>query len=136
MNEKFHSLNIYFKTFILAVIFSFFSFILLLPLAIFGWMEIPLGLIVGEVISFTSYLVFGLVDKRGVNDKKSNRMIVAVLIVRVLLLAIVSTLSALLYYYFNHHIFNVFAIIGGYFIPLIIFIVLALLERKKNERSI
>lgn len=132
MEEKFHALNVYLKTFLISVIFAFFSFILLLPFAIFNYMEIPFGLILGEVISMLSYLIFGLIEKRGANDKKSIHMIVTVMISRVVILGLAIYLSALLYYHFHQHIFNVFAVVIGYLIPLAIFIILILKERKKD----
>ena len=136
MKEKFQTLNIFHKTFILSFVFSLITFVLMIPLMIFNLGEIPFGLLLGEFISYMSYFVIGFIDKKNPISKKSNVPIVVVLILRFTLLAVISVLSALLYYRYNHHIFNVIAIIGGYFIPLIIFIVLIARDRKEQEKNV
>ena len=130
MKEKFQALNVFHKTFVISFIVSLGLFICMIPLIIFNWGEIPFGLLLGEFVSYLSYFVLGFVVKSKPTSKKSNSLIVTVLIVRVLILAIVSVGAAFLYYKYNHRIFNLFAVMGGYFIPLIVLIILVIKEKK------
>ena len=136
MKEKFQALNVFHRTFVLSFVISFILFVLMIPLMIFNFGEIPFGLLLGEFVSYMSYFVIGFIVKKNPINKGSNIALVIVLIARFLILAGISILSALLYYRLNHHIFNVFAIIGGYFIPLVVLIVLSLMERKEMEKNV
>ena len=130
MKEKFQALNVFHRCFVISFIVSLGLFICMIPLIIFNWGEIPFGLLLGEFVSYLSYFVLGFVVKSKPVSKKSNSLIVTVLIVRVLILAIVSVGVAFLYYKYNHRIFNLFAVMGGYFIPLIVLIILVIKEKK------
>ena len=130
MKEKFQALNVFHRCFVISFIVSLGLFICMIPLIIFNWGEIPFGLLLGEFVSYLSYFVLGFVVKSKPVSKKSNSLIVTVLIVRVLILAIVSVGAAFLYYKYNHRIFNLFAVMGGYFIPLIVLIILVIKEKK------
>ena len=130
MKEKFQALNVFHRCFVISFIVSLGLFICMIPLIIFNWGEIPFGLLLGEFVSYLSYFVLGFVVKSKPTSKKSNSLIVTVLIVRVLILAIVSVGVAFLYYKYNHRIFNLFAVMGGYFIPLIVLIILVIKEKK------
>ena len=130
MKEKFQALNVFHRCFVISFIVSLGLFICMIPLIIFNWGEIPFGLLLGEFVSYLSYFVLGFVVKSKPTSKKSNSLIVTVLIVRVLILAIVSVGATFLYYKYNHRIFNLFAVMGGYFIPLIVLIILVIKEKK------
>ena len=132
MKEKISRLNIYIKTFLLSLIFSLLLTLALIPLFINGYMEIPLGLLLGAFVNYLFFLIIGLFEKdEPFKQKKASWYVVMIsLRLTVFILALVG--SALLYYLADIHIFNVIAVAGGYLIPLIIFIVLALLERRKN----
>ena len=133
MKEKLKSLNIFHRTFVISFFVSLLLFVLMIPFIIFNLGEIPFGLLVGEFISYMSYFVIGFIEKRNPITKPGSAPLIAVLIIRVSILALAIVLAALLYYHYNHHIFNVIAIAGGYFIPLVILIVIALKERKEPK---
>ena len=130
MKEEKQALNVFHRTFVISFVVSLVLFLLTIPFIFFDLAEIPFGLLLGEFISYLSYFVLGFVVKSKPVSKKSNSLIVTVLIVRVLILAIVSVGVAFLYYKYNHRIFNLFAVMGGYFIPLIVLIILVIKEKK------
>ena len=133
MKEKFQTLNIFHKTFILSFVFSLITFVLMIPLMIFNLGEIPFGLLLGEFISYLFCFVIGFIENKNPLTKKGLIPLVIVLSIRILVLAAASIFAAILYYQYNCHIFNVIAIIGGYFIPLIILIVLMLKEKGEAK---
>lgn len=131
MKEKFQALNVFHRTFVISFIVSLGLFILMIPFLFFNLGEISFGLILGEFVSYLFCFIMGFIDKTRPDSKKSSAFLITALIMRLLILALVSVVAAYLYYKLNHHIFNVFAIIGGYFIPLAILIINLIKERKE-----
>ena len=133
MKEKKQALNVFYKTFFYSFIGSLVIFLLTIPFLFFDLGEITFGLLLGEFVSYMSYFAIGFIEKKNPITKPGTAPLIAVLIIRVTILALVIVVSALLYYQYNHHIFNVIAIAGGYLIPLVILIVVALKERKEPK---
>ena len=130
MKEKFKLLNIYQKTFIVSAFISLIIFILMIPLIIFGYGEYSFGLILGEFINYMSYMILGFIEKRNSTDKKITTLMVVTIILRIVILALVATLVGFMYYRHDIKVFNIFTLIGGYMIPLIVFIVISIKERN------
>lgn len=129
---KIGQLNIFIKTTIYSALLSLVLFILLIPLMFLSYPDIPLGFIVGALIGCLGYLFVGLVKKDDEHLKKYTAKIITILTIRLIVLIIAMIISAYCYYSLHWHYLNVFTMIGGYFIPLIVLISLYLLERRKN----
>ena len=132
IKEKFQSLNIYHKTFVVSAGISLLVFFLLIPLFFFNLGEISFGLLIGEFVSFASYFVLGIFENKYPKEKRGITGMVTTLIIRVIILSIVCVLDGFLYYKLNQRIFNLFAIVGGYMIPLVVFIIFNILERRRD----
>ncbi len=129
MIEKFKNLSIFLQSFIISTFVCVLLFLLMIPLIIFNWGEISYGLALGEFISFIFCLITGIFDSSK-KEIRNKGFLITMIILRLLVLGGVLLLVGYLYYTKGIHIFNIFAVVGGYFIPLVILIVLALRERR------
>ena len=129
MIEKFKNLSIFLQSFIISTFVCVLLFLLMIPLIIFNWGEISYGLALGEFISFIFCLITGIFDSSK-KEIRSKGFLITMIILRLLVLAGVLLLVGFLYYTKGIHIFNIFAVVGGYFIPLVILMILALKERR------
>ena len=129
MIEKFKNLSIFYRCFVISIFVWVLLFLLMIPLIIFNWGEISYGLALGEFISFIFCLITGIfVSSKRAKDKKA--LLITMITLRLLILGGVLFLVGYLYYSKGIHLFNIFAVIGGYFIPLTILMILALRERR------
>ena len=104
-------------------------FVLCIPFYFFSLMEIPQGILLGGALSILIYIVLGLVN----NEEKAKRSLVltvVVIVIKALLIGGLLFLVGWLYYGIGFKAFNIFAVAGGYIIPLIVHIILV--ERSKN----
>lgn len=129
MIEKFKNLSIFLQSFIISTFVCVLLFLLMIPLIIFNWGEISYGLALGEFISFIFCLITGIFDSSK-KEIRNKGFLITMIILRLLVLGGVLLLVGYLYYTKGIHIFNIFAVVGGYFIPLVILIILALRERR------
>ena len=91
--------------------------------------DIPNGLMLGGSIGVLSYLMLAVTEKRDSKNKKPVLTII-ITILRYLFIAGAVVISALLQYIWGYKIFNPFIVIGGYLIPLLVYIIVTLTERK------
>ena len=99
-------------------------FILLIPFFFFSLMEVPQGIALGGTVGIITYLILGLTN----NSDKPKRTIVFTAIamtLRILFIGGILFLVGWLYYGLGVKAFNIFAVAGGYFIPLATNIILA-----------
>ena len=89
----------------------------------------PNGLIFGGGIGVLSYLVLALIEKRD-SEKNKPVLTIIVTILRYFVIAAAIVISALLQYKWGYKIFNLFTVVGGYLIPLLVYIIVTLVERK------
>ena len=129
MKNWFTKLSLLYKT----ALVSFIAVILVFLALIFGYFVnkpyLPNGLILGGCIGVLSYLALALVDKHDENSKKPVFTIV-ITIVRYLLIAAAVVLSALSQYKWGYKIFNLFTLMGGYLISLVVYLIITLAEKK------
>ncbi len=90
---------------------------------------LPNGVLAGGLLGTLSYLLMGLVEKRDEN-RNSAVLTIIVTILRFILIGALLIVAALLEYKFNNKMLNVFAVLGGYLISLIVYLVVILLEKK------
>ena len=103
--------------------------ILLIPCFFFSLMEIPQGIALGGIVGIIIYLFLGLFNNN-VDPKKAMRITVVIIIVKALVITGLLFLIGWLYYGIGFKAFNIFALMGGYFIPLVIHIILVEKERS------
>lgn len=102
--------------------------ILCVPFFFFSLMEIPQGIALGGLLSIIIYIVLGLCN----NEEKAKQSLVLtimVIAVKMVLIAGVLFLVGWLYYGKGFHAFNIFAVAGAYFIPLIVHLILVRKEK-------
>ena len=131
MINRIKSLNIFLRGFIYSSTLSLGLYILMIPMLFFKLGEYPNGLLLGEFISYAFCFFIGLFSNK--LAKKSTVAIIVILVLRILVLGAVMFLVGYLYYEQNLHIFNLFTVTGGYFIPIIVIMIVALVERRREE---
>ena len=102
--------------------------IVTIPCFFFSLMEIPQGIALGGGFATLIYLILGLIN----NEEKARRSMIITAVVVFIKLVLISGLLVLigwLYYSVGFKAFNIFAVAGGYIIPLVIHIILV---RKEN----
>ena len=125
----FNKLSSSFKTAILSSIVIVVVFLGL----IFGYFinqpDLPNGILAGGLLGSISYLLIGIAER--IDEKKRLPIWTIVFtIIRFLLIAGLVVISALLQFKFGYKVMNVFTVLGGYFITLIIYIVISLKEKR------
>ena len=123
-------LNIEFKTVIWSTIVTIGLVTLMIPLFFLSWMEIPLGITLGGLVGIITYLFLGLFNNKN-KPMKSLALTIIVMVVRLLVIAGILFLVGWLYYANNIKLFNIFAVAGGYFISLVVNIIV--LEKEKKS---
>lgn len=129
MKNWFISLNPSLKT----AVFSSLVLTILMVVTCFlfftGYSEIPLGILLGASVGIISYFVLGLLESKERNTKQSFTILI--FIIRFILVLGVLLLTTYLYYVKNIHIFNVFAVLGGYIVPVICLMIITLRKEGK-----
>lgn len=131
MKKWFLSLNSSFKTFILSALLVTVVVGATLVLIYWNLLEIPLGILLGGFIGSLGYYFLGLIENKN-PTRGSIGLIILAIIVRFLVLTVVLIIAGVTYFKFDKHIFNLFAVIGGYLCPLIIYVIINIKEVKKK----
>ena len=125
----FNKLSSPFKTALLStlvVVIVFLGFI-------FGYFtdqpDLPNGILAGGLLGSISYLLLGIAEM--IDEKKQLPVWTIIFtVLRFILIAALVVVSALLQFKLGYKVMNVFTVVGGYAISLIIYIVISLLEKK------
>ena len=131
MKSAFEKLNIYHKCSVLSGLFILFLSMALIPLYFFNLMDIPLGFLIGGVYGITVYFVTGILENKRQDYYKWAILISAF---RYLVFAALLVLVGLCYYKWDIKIFNIFTVVGGYLICLVVFVILFILQNKKERK--
>lgn len=123
--------NPYFRTFLYSIITSLALMLLLIPLFIFNLYDIPLGIFIGMLINSLSYLFIYLFEEKEALTH-SIKISAIIGIIRFVVLGIFIFLSILLKQTYQIITANPFAITGGYFVTLIIYLINLLIKRKEK----
>jgi len=134
MKERYLKLNIYYQVSLWSLISLFLLLVMTSWLFFVGYLDIPLGIVLGGLIGTTSYFVLALIDKKELETHHSIGSII-VAIARLLALLAAMLLAAYLYYQLNIKILNIFAIMGGYLLPLIVLLILTL-QKKRGTTNV
>lgn len=129
MKSWLSKLSINLKTVVLSIGAVLFVYLCL----IFGYFidlkDIPNGLLLGGIVGIAGFLLMSLADKLD-EDKTKPIFAIIFIIIRFILIGAIIVLVALMNYRWNINLFNIFAVVGGYFIPLVINIIVYVAERK------
>ena len=123
------------KTVIVYIITLLGLSIILIPLFFFNLAHYVIGLIIGIALQ-TLYFFIDHYVSISRKPKLRNTITIILLITRFLILGGFMVLFAYLEYSLNIKIANIFALVGGYLIPLIIAIIIFATSRGQNGRSI
>ena len=130
MIKALSKLNIYHKCVVLSGLFLLVLSLALIPLYFLNYKDIPLGFILGGGYGLLSYFLIGILE-----NKRSEyyKWAVMISILRFVVLAALLFLVGLCYYKWDLKIFNIFTVVGGYFICLVVFIVLSALNKSERK---
>ena len=128
MKEWYRGLKIEYRVVIWSLIVILSLIILSIPLFFFSWMEIPQGIALGGGVAIVIYLLLGLFNKES-EPRKTITITAIIVTVKLLLIGGLLFLVGWLYYSVGFKAFNIFAVAGGYFIPLIIHLILVRKEK-------
>ena len=125
----FNKLSGSFKTAVLSLLVTIIVFLGL----IFGYFinqpDLPNGVLAGGMLGSISYLLIGIAER--IDEKKRLPIWTIIFtVIRFLLIAALVIISAYLQFKLGYKVMNVFAVVGGYAISLIIYIVISLIEKK------
>lgn len=129
MKEWYRQLRLEFQVVVWSLIVVLGLVITAIPCFFFSLMEIPQGIALGGGFAILIYLILGLID----NEEKAKRSMVITIIVIILKAILISGLLVLigwLYYSVGFKAFNIFAVAGGYLIPLAVHIILILVRKE------
>ena len=125
----FNKLSSSFKTALLSLLVTVVAFLGLLFGYFINQPDLPNGVLAGGLLGSISYLLIGIAER--IDEK--NRLPVWTIVftvIRFVLIAALVVVSALLQFKLGYKVMNVFAVVGGYAISLIIYIVISLIEKK------
>ena len=124
MKDWYRQLRLEYKVVVWSLIVICTLMLLAIPCYFFSLMEIPNGIALGGGIAVILYLILGLCDTEE-KSKKSLVITVVILIIRFLIIGGLLFLVGWLYYKIGFKAFNIFAVIGGYLIPLPVHIIVS-----------
>ena len=124
-----NTLSSSFKATVLSLLVTVIVFLGLLFGYFINQPDLPNGVLAGGMLGSVSYLLVGIADK--IDEKKRVPVWTIIFTVfRFILIAALVVVSALLQFKLGYKVMNVFTVLGGYFITLIIYIVISLKEKK------
>ena len=132
MKDFYRNLNTEFKTVVWSSIVIASLVILTIPCFFFSLMEIPQGIALGGAVGIIVYLVLGLFNNPD-KPKQSLVFTVITIIVRFIVIGGILFLVGWLYYKQGLKAFNIFAVAGGYTVPLVISIILGRKEKADGN---
>ena len=128
MKDWYDQMKLEYKTAFWSAIIIIGLVILCIPFFFFSLMEIPQGIALGGGVGILIYLFLGLFNNSE-EPKKSMVLTIIVIALRLVIIAGVLFLVGWLYYKVGFKAFNIFAVAGGYLIPIIINIILVRKEK-------
>lgn len=128
MKDWYLNLKLEYKVVVWSLVVTLGLFTLTIPFYFFSLMEIPQGILLGGITGAIIYIFLGLFSNPE-KPKKTIVFTVVTMIIRLLVIAGILFLVGWLYYGLGFKAFNIFAVAGGYFIPLVIHVILVRKER-------
>ena len=126
---RFNKLSSSFKAALLSLIVTVVVFLGMLFGYFIGQPDLPNGVLAGGLLGSLSYLFIGIAER--IDEKKRLPIWTIIFtVIRFILIAALVVISAYLQFKLGYKVMNVFAVVGGYAISLIIYIVISLIEKK------
>ena len=129
MKDWYSKLKIEYRVVVWSLIVIASIMILTIPLFFFSLMEIPQGIALGGVVSVIIYIFLGLFNNQD-QIKKSVTITIVIIVIKSIVITGLLFLVGWLYYGIGFKAFNIFAVAGGYLIPLVTHIILVGKERS------
>lgn len=123
-------LDVYIKSCLLTILITLIVFLGCIPLYFYNLGEVPNGIAISGTICGLLFLLYEI----GKSTPILN-LTIFINIVRFVLAVAMLFLAVFLYYKLDIRIFNVFAVVGTFFISTIIFVILSYLENRNEARS-
>lgn len=129
MKKWFSNLTVVGKSTFLSIIISLIVFLICVPLFFFSLHDIPLGILIGCLLSIIFYFFLGRTEQK---DQENGRMNITVVlqILRFIAVAGLLILFVILDFKLKIKLFNPFGFIGGYMVPTIVLIIVSLKARE------
>ena len=125
----FSKLSISFKTALISLVVIVVIFLGM----VFGYFinqpDLPNGILAGGILGSLSYLLIGIAERID-ETKRLPIWTIVFTIIRFILIAGLVVVSALLQFKLGYKVMNVFTVVGGYSVTLIIYIIVSLVEKK------
>ena len=129
MRNWLSELSLLFKVSILSLIVTIVGLLALLFGYFINQPDLPNGLLAGGFLGSLSYLLLGIAER--IDEKKKTPVWTIVFtIIRFVLIGSLLVVAALLQFKYGYKAINVFTVLGGYMISLVVYIILMSLEKK------
>ena len=132
MIKALKKLNIYLKCVVFSGLFLLVLSLSLIPLYFFNYKDIPLGFILGGGYGMLCYFIIGILENK---RNEYYKWAVLVSILRFAILAALLFFVALCYYKWDIKIFNIFTVLGGYLICLVVFLILSVFASRQERKT-
>ena len=96
------------------------------------YMDIPLGFLLGGAYGVLVYFIVGILEEKKQEDYK---WAIVISVLRFFVFAFLLVLVGLCYYIWEIKIFNIFSVVGGYLVCVVV-LVLLFIQQNKKERKI
>lgn len=129
--EGYDKLNIYHKCSVLSGLFILLISLALIPLYFFNYMDIPLGFMLGGLFGISTYFLVGVLENK---KNEYYKWAIVISILRFFVFAFLLVLVGLCYYIWEIKIFNIFSVVGGYLLCVVVLVILFLIQSKKERK--
>ena len=129
--QGFDKLNIYTKCSVLSGLFILFISLCLIPLYFFNYMDIPLGFLLGGAYGVIVYFIVGILEEK---KQEYYKWAIVISVLRFFVFAFLLVLVGLCYYIWEIKIFNIFSVVGGYLVCVVVLVILFLRQNKKERK--
>ena len=131
MREWFTSLRVTYKIALIEAVSGIIGFLLLVPFFFFGYMDIPLGVLLGGELIGLLYFFSGLAEEK---DDEGGRATLTIIMMGVRLAVIAGVLILIIFMSkkWGLNIFNPFAYVAIYTVSVVINAIVMIKERSKK----
>ena len=109
MKKWYSNLNLFYKVSFISIIATIIIFLGLVFCFFIGWMDIPLGMLLGALIGTLFYFIEGLLTKRE-NSRKNVNLSIFYMVLRYIVIIGLGLLFGFLYYMKDFKVFNLFSL--------------------------
>lgn len=135
MKKFFENMTIYTKTFVISLAAGVFVSLVLLILGLCNLLSlfIPLGIILGTLLSSLSYFALGKIENIDCDANRKLKLSMTVIYVRLALLILIEVTEVLLQYFGIVKLFDPIGFLGAFFFTFVVFLICSLGEKHANR---